>query len=69
MMWGIWGSGLFWVVVILAVVVVFWWLRVRRSPAALQMGGDRAVEILRVRCARGDISREEFEARRRDLVS
>ena len=74
MMWGMWGSGmmflgfLFWVLVITALVAAIWWLLARRGPVALQMGGDRAVEILRERYARGEISREEFEARRRDLI-
>jgi len=37
----------------------------------LRGGGrhDQALEILRERYARGEISREEFEARRRDLTS
>ena len=30
-------------------------------------GSDSAMQILRERYARGDISREEFEAKRRDL--
>lgn len=71
-MWWWWGFGgvvmmlgmlLFWGVIITAVVVGVRWL-VRsgheRSP-------DPAIEILRERYARGEINREEFEARRRDL--
>jgi putative membrane protein len=41
------------------------WLA-RRSRRA---GGDAAMAILRERYARGEIDREEFEARRRDLES
>jgi putative membrane protein len=70
MMWGAWGMAmmfgmfLFWVLVIVGVVLAIRWLVTQgREPRV-----DRALEILRERYARGDISREEFEARRRDLT-
>jgi putative membrane protein len=69
-MWGAWGAVAmammlaFWGLVIAALVLaVRWLLRQGERPAA-----DRALEILRERYARGEISREEFEARRRDLL-
>ena len=75
MMWGMWGSGmmvfgfLFWVLVIAALVAAVWWLLARQGLASSLTAGDRAVEILRERYARGEISREEFEARRKDLAA
>ncbi|HXF96280.1 MAG TPA: SHOCT domain-containing protein [Gemmatimonadales bacterium] len=67
-----WGAGglvvmltmlLFWGLVIAALVLaVRWLLTADRRP-----GRDTALEILRERYARGEINREEFEARRRDL--
>jgi putative membrane protein len=68
-MWGAWGFAMmlmmfvFWGVVIAGIVVAIrWFLR-----AGEQARPDRALEILRERYARGEIGREEFEARKRDL--
>ena len=71
-MWWMWGAGgivmmlfmlLFWGMVIAGLVVGIRWL-VMQGRAS---GSDSAMQILRERYARGDISREEFEAKRRDL--
>lgn len=68
-MWGAWGIGMmlimlaFWVLVIIGIVLgIRWLLGTGRGSAP-----DRALEILRERYARGEINREEFEARKRDL--
>ena len=71
-MWFMWGAGglvmlfmmlLFWGVVIAGMVLAIRWLVAQgRGPAH-----DSALAILRERYARGEINREEFEARRRDL--
>lgn len=70
--WWVWGAGglvmmfmmlLFWGLVIVGLVMGLRWLvGERRSPRH-----DPALTILRERYARGEINREEFEARRRDL--
>ncbi len=71
MMWGpttMIFAAIFPILVIAALIASVWWLlaqRLHRSP--WRSGKDRAVEILRERYARGDISPEEFQARRRDL--
>ncbi|MGH7326665.1 MAG: SHOCT domain-containing protein [Candidatus Rokuibacteriota bacterium] len=72
MMWGMWGMGsmmllwaLGWFLVLVALGLAIWWL-VRQARPAPQ---DRALDVLRERYARGEITREEFEARRRDLVA
>lgn len=68
-MWGAWGLGMlfmmlvFWGVVITAVVILLRWLTGSGRPSRR----DAAMEILRERYARGEIDRQEFEARRRDL--
>ncbi len=70
MMW--WnGSGWFgmlWMLVVLAgiILLVVWAVRQMSGPGA-RPGRSRAIEILEERYARGEIDREEFEARRRDL--
>jgi putative membrane protein len=71
MVW-MWGAGglvmmlmmlVFWGVVITGLVYAIRWMMGQgRRPA-----DDSALTILRERYARGDIGREEFEAKRRDL--
>ena len=69
-MWGAWGIGmmvmmlLFWGVVITGLVLAVRALRRHGDGGA----GDRALDILRERYARGDIDKQEFESRKRDLV-
>jgi putative membrane protein len=63
---GMFGMLLFWIVVIAGIVALLRWMTA--GPAAGTRSGDRALEILRERYARGEIDREEYEARRRDLA-
>ncbi len=69
-LWGIWGIGmmlfmlLFWGLVIVGIVVGIRWVVRQGRPEVT----DSALEILRQRYARGEINREEFEAKRRDLA-
>jgi putative membrane protein len=69
MMWGmpvmIVVGLVFWGFVVAGVVAVAWWL-VRRSRASER---DTALDLLRERYAKGDITREEFEERRRHLAA
>jgi putative membrane protein len=69
MWWGAWGFGmmvmmlLFWVLVVVGLVIGIRWLLAQgKEPRS-----DSALEILRQRYARGEINKEEFEARKRDL--
>jgi protein-S-isoprenylcysteine O-methyltransferase Ste14/uncharacterized membrane protein len=69
-MWGVWGLGMmlmmlvFWAVLITGIVLGIRWLSAQgREPRR-----DAALATLRERCARGEINREEFEARKQDLT-
>ena len=69
-MWsGAWAIGvmlvivLFWVLVIVGFVVGLRWLLSKGRPAR----SDPALTILRERYARGEINKEEFEQKTKDL--
>jgi len=68
-MWGAWGIGMgllmlvFWGLVIAVIVLGIRWL----LSQGRESRPDSALEILRQRYARGEINREEFEAKKRDL--
>jgi putative membrane protein len=68
-LWGVWGIGMmlmmlvFWGVVVAGIIVAIRWLAGQtRAPRS-----DRALDILRERYARGEIGKDEFEAKKRDL--
>lgn len=77
MMWGYWGGPwswvgplmmiMFWLLVVggLAFILRAWW----QPPSRSGHGSDAALDILRERYARGELSREQFEEMRRDLGS
>src|ERR1700675_242268 len=68
-LWGIWGIAMmlmifvFWGVVIVGIVPGMRLL----ARQGRESKSDPALEILRQRYARGEINKEEFEARKRDL--
>ncbi|HWP58468.1 MAG TPA: SHOCT domain-containing protein [Candidatus Acidoferrales bacterium] len=68
-MWWGWGLGmffmmlLFWGLVIVGLVLGIRWL----ISQGKESRSDSALEILRRRYARGEIDKEEFETKKRDL--
>ena len=64
---GIIGMLLWWVLIILGIVLIGKWLLSGGGPAGGRSAGDRALEILKERYARGEIDKNEFEQRKRDL--
>lgn len=65
--WGWFGivhMVLWWFLIILGIVVLAKWLFGGGGRSAID---DRALVILRERYARGEIDKEEFEKRKRDL--
>jgi putative membrane protein len=69
--WGAWGIGmmlfmlLFWALVIVGVVLGIRWLLSQGKESR----SDSTLEILRQRYARGEINKEEVEARKKDLLT
>ena len=73
-----WGGGwgwswfgivhmvLWWFLIVLGIVVLAKWL-FGGGGSSRAGGEDRALSILRERFARGEIDKQEFDARRRDL--
>lgn len=67
--WGAWGLGMmvmmlaFWGVMITGIVLAIRWL----AGQGQRSRSDGALAILRERYARGEMNREEFEAKQRDL--
>ncbi|MGE5219774.1 MAG: SHOCT domain-containing protein [Chloroflexota bacterium] len=70
MMWGAWGIGMmlmmlvFWALVIVAVVFGMRWL----VGQGKETRSNSALEILRQRYAHGEINKEEFESKKKDLI-
>ncbi len=73
MWWGAWGVGmllfmlLFWALVILGIIGLVRWAFGWSGPGSRAAAGGRALEILKERYAKGELTREQFEAMRRDL--
>jgi putative membrane protein len=74
-MWGMWGIWGMWGLVMTVVMLAFWGLVIAGLVVGLRWlmregsgsRPDAALDVLRQRYARGEISKEEFEAKKRDL--
>lgn len=71
-MWGehwMFGSfmWIFWIVVLIALFFFVKWI-VQQKPGD-QKSEDNALEVLKKRYARGEIDKEEFEQKKKDLLS
>ncbi|MBI2917733.1 MAG: SHOCT domain-containing protein [Chloroflexi bacterium] len=76
-MWGNWGAGgwlwplgallmiVFWGLIIAGVVLLVRWLWTAGQSSAPR--GEPALDILKKRYARGEITKAEFDERKRDL--
>jgi putative membrane protein len=77
-MMGGWGMGwfggvfmiAFWILVIVGLVFLIKWLiHMSKGHTVVRHSGTRALDILRERYAKGEIEREEFEEKKKDLGS
>jgi len=59
-------SLLFWILVILGAIVLVRWLLEKDKRTS--DSGENPLEILKRRYAKGEIDREEFEQKKRDLL-
>ncbi len=72
--WGMWGFGwvfmlLFWGLVIVGLIFLIRWLAgLSRSRPSSEKPHDSALDILKQRYARGEIDKEEFDQKKRDLT-
>jgi putative membrane protein len=76
-MMGGWGMGWFgggfmillWIIIIIALVFFIRWLvQSSKGSKGSAQSGSSAMEILKERYARGEINKEEFEEKKKDLI-
>jgi len=74
MMYGLYGGGmwmffhfLFWLLVVIGVILLIVWVVRQTSGREGGRGGETALDILKKRYARGEISKEEYERMKDDL--
>lgn len=58
---------IFWAALLTGVVLLVAWAFRRSGPGGGPRAGETALDILKKRYARGEISREEFESIRKDI--
>ncbi len=59
----------FWILIIVGLVFLIKWLiQSTGRDKAIGSGGNRSLEILKERYARGEIDKEEFETKKKDLA-
>lgn len=59
----------FWIAIIIGIVFLIRWLVISTRPeGSAPKSEDSALDILKKRYARGEIDRQEFEQRRKDLL-
>jgi putative membrane protein len=73
MMWGNQGfmggfMWIFWIAIIVGIFFLVKWIVMQSRPGE-QKGEENPLAILKKRYARGEIDKEEFEQKKKDLLS
>ena len=70
MMWGWWGMGWIFMIVILGILILclIFLIRWLLGMTKVSRGEESALDILKKRYARGEIDKEEFEQKKEDLL-
>jgi putative membrane protein len=64
--WGMPLGGILWLLILVGIGLVVW-SYARRNGAASTGGGEAPLEILKRRLAKGEITREEYDAIKKEL--
>ncbi len=64
-----WGMGLAWLAGLILIVLIVWLINtiINRNKNHFENIGTSAIEILKERYAKGEISKEEFEEKKREI--
>lgn len=62
-----WYGWLFWIIILIAIVYLIVRLTSQGGRSSGNQQGETALDILKERFARGEISKEEFESMKKDL--
>jgi len=73
MMWGNQGfmggfMWIFWIAIIVGIIFLVKWIVMQSRPGGQQQG-ENSLEILKKRYARGEIDKEEYDRKKKDLLS
>jgi len=60
--------GIFWILVVVGLVFLIKWLAQQSKPTETRQS-ESHLEILKKRYAKGEIDKEEFEQKKKDLIS
>lgn len=65
-----WGMGWWWIIGLIIVIAIVWMMikGMNQTNNPNQQGSKTALDILKERYARGEIDKQEFEERRKDLM-
>jgi putative membrane protein len=65
-----WGMGWWWIIGIICIAAIVWLVvkAMNNNSGSTNLQGKSAIDILKERYAKGEINKDEFEERRKDLM-